>query len=173
MSIKTFEKEELKEMSMIEIAFELLKEGKKPIAFKDMFAQVAEAKELTKEQQDERIANLYTDLNVDGRFINIGENQWGLKKWYPIERIEDELSAKPSKKRAAKSKEEDEDYDIDLEDELLEDDELEDLEDEDEEVGELEEDEDEEFLEDGEDDEKLDGFEDEEFEEDEEIDEEY
>lgn len=164
-------KDEIKEMSMIEIAFKLLKEAKKPIEFKEMFAQISKAKELTKEQQLERIANLYTDLNVDGRFINVGENQWGLKKWYPIERIEEELSAKPSKKRATKTKDADEELDLELEDEELEDEEFE----EDEELEEVEElDEDEEFLEDDDDEaeEKLDGFE-EEFEVEDEVEEEY
>ncbi|HHY22375.1 MAG TPA: DNA-directed RNA polymerase subunit delta [Bacilli bacterium] len=160
-------KEEIKEMSMIEIALELLKEAKKPLAFNEMFAQIAQLKEMSKVQQDERIANLYTDLNVDGRFINVGDNEWGLKKWYPIERIEEEFSAKTSKKRSAKNTEDD------FEEEELEGEEFEGDE-EDEELEEVDElNEDGEFLEADEDDDKLDSFEEEEEYLEEEVDEEY
>ena len=34
----------------------------------------------------------YTDMNIDGRFLAIAENQWGLREWYPVEQIEEETA---------------------------------------------------------------------------------
>src|SRR5699024_1900670 len=30
-----------------------------------------------------KLAQFYTDLNIDGRFTALGSNNWGLKRWYP------------------------------------------------------------------------------------------
>lgn len=60
------------------------------------------------EEIRERLAQFYTDLNVDGSFISLGDNTWGLRAWYPFESIdeatvgeneEDEEDDRPKKKR--------------------------------------------------------------------------
>jgi hypothetical protein len=33
---------------------------------------------------ENRIVQFYTDLNTDGRFLNVGENIWGLRDWYSV-----------------------------------------------------------------------------------------
>lgn len=128
MTLKELKLEQIKEMSMVEIAFELLKEEKQPFAFHDLVKRVAEIKQLTDEEVAGRISYLYTDFNIDGRFISLGENRWGLKTWYPYEQADEEV---PQTTRRKKAKVADDDFEEDF-DEIDGDleDEYEDLEDE-------------------------------------------
>ncbi|WP_245628094.1 DNA-directed RNA polymerase subunit delta [Shouchella shacheensis] len=116
-------------MSMVETAYVLMKEKRQPYNFFDLLEEVAAVKELSKAQVEERISFLYTDLNIDGRFLTLGDNTWGLKVWYPQEQAEEEIthSAKPAKRRKPAN---DEDETFDLDGEFEEEDEFEDLEDE-------------------------------------------
>ncbi len=128
------DKEDLLEMSMVEIAFEIMKESKKPFDYYDLVKQVAAIKKMSDEQLNERIAYLYTDMNIDGRFHSLGDNRWGLKSWYPLEQSEEEITTpvKPKKKAKAKAKAKADLDDVDTMDDDFEDyeDEYEDLEDE-------------------------------------------
>ncbi|WP_066155000.1 DNA-directed RNA polymerase subunit delta [Halalkalibacter krulwichiae] len=130
MSLQAMDREELLEMSMVEIAFEIMKESKQPFDYYELAKQVAAMKEMSQQELDERIANLYTDMNIDGRFHSLGDNRWGLKSWYPLEQAEEEITTpvKPRKKAKAKADLDD----IDTLDDDFEDfeDEYEDLEDE-------------------------------------------
>jgi DNA-directed RNA polymerase subunit delta len=126
MKLKDMEKQELQELSMIEIAFEVMQEERKPFDYYDLVKRVAELRGMNKQQVKDRIAFLYTDLNIDGRFLTLGDNQWGLKAWYPLEQAEEEITApiKPRKKVKDEVSKIDDDFDEvddeyeDLEDEL-------------------------------------------------------
>lgn len=107
MSIKTLDKEQLAEMSMIEIAYEILREEKTTFSYLDLLKRVAELKEMTEEEIKNKIGYLYTHLNVDGRFVCLGDNVWGLKAWYPMEKLEEDIITQKTKK---KSLDEDDDY---------------------------------------------------------------
>src|SRR5699024_8964741 len=41
---------------------------------------------------ENRIVQFYTDLNTDGRFLNVGENIWGLRDWYSVADIEEKIA---------------------------------------------------------------------------------
>lgn len=135
MSLELYSKEQLQEMSLIEIAYEYLKNNKQAISFNELMNEIAEARELTDEQVRAIIAQFYTDLNIDGRFLTLGGNRWGLRVWYPVDTIEEEvvIAAKPKKKKAKKVVDEEvelddfdeveEDYDEVDEDELFDDEE--------------------------------------------------
>ncbi|MFD2044398.1 DNA-directed RNA polymerase subunit delta [Ornithinibacillus salinisoli] len=99
MSIKNFSREELKSMSMIELAQLILLEEKKAINFRDIFKKIADLKEFKEEQKENFISQFYTDLNIDGRFMTPGSNMWGLKRWYPVEQIDEEINLSPKKKK--------------------------------------------------------------------------
>lgn len=124
MSLKQYSKEDLQEMSFIEIAYELLEGNKQPISFKEIMDEIKSILGLSEDEVKSRIAQFYTDLNIDGRFLALGENRWGLRVWYPVDQIEDEVVApvKPKKKKAKKVVEEEEELVSDFED--LEEDEL-------------------------------------------------
>ncbi|QSS99866.1 DNA-directed RNA polymerase subunit delta [Pontibacillus sp. ALD_SL1] len=127
MSFKNYSHDEIAEMSMLEIAHEILLDEKQALDFQDLFNKISEIKGLSKEEKTDRIAQFYTDLNTDGRFLTIGSNMWGLKRWYPVEQAEEEIQAPvkkkkkaaPKKKKAAAAPVEEEE---DIEEEEIEDD---------------------------------------------------
>ncbi|GGE82093.1 DNA-directed RNA polymerase subunit delta [Priestia taiwanensis] len=146
MKLGQYSPEELKELSMIELAYEIMHSKKQPVVFQEVTEEIASILELSREELVARISQFYTDLNIDGRFICLGDNRWGLRSWYPYEQIDEEVlpQTKTKKKRAKK-------YEEDLlEDDLEEVDELddEDLDEEEDFVDEFEEDEEEEEEED-------------------------
>ncbi len=89
---------------MIELANLILLDEKKATNFRDVFAKIAEIKGYTDEQKKQFIAQFYTDLNIDGRFMTLGSNMWGLKRWYPVEQIDEEIPTEPKKKKKSKKK---------------------------------------------------------------------
>src|SRR5699024_6031444 len=96
-----------KKMSMIELANLVLGEKKETVPFKALFDEIAVLKDFTDEQKGTYIAQFYTDINVDGRFVNKGSNIWGLKRWYPVEQIIKEkktVTKKKTKKRPIEKK---------------------------------------------------------------------
>lgn len=119
--IEQLPEEDLKEMSMLEIAYELLLEKNQPMHLNDLVDEIAKLLGSTKEEIAANIAQFYTDLNVDGRFLNIGGNTWGYKGWYPVEQFEDDFvpTVRVKKKKAKVAELEDEDFE-ELEDEDLE-----------------------------------------------------
>ena len=120
-----YSKEELSEMSLIEIAYEIMLDKKKAIPFSEIIEELKKLLGHSDEVIKSRIAQFYTDLNIDGRFLSLGENQWGLRIWYPVDQVVEEIvnPVKAKKKKKAKKKvvEEDLDFDDDDEDEFDED----------------------------------------------------
>lgn len=130
MGIANYSKEQLKDMSFIEIAYEYLKDSKQPVSFNELMSDMKSTLGLSDEIVRSRIAQFYTDMNIDGRFLTLGENRWGLRTWYPVDTVEEEVVtvAKPKKKKAKKVVNEDEIVLEDL-DELEEDLDYDDLDD--------------------------------------------
>ncbi|MBS8265532.1 DNA-directed RNA polymerase subunit delta [Mesobacillus boroniphilus] len=147
MSLNQYSKEELQEMSMIEVAYEILKEKKQAITFQELMAEINKVMELDKADVNEKMVQFYTDINIDGRFMSQGEGRWGLRVWYPVDQIEEDnvTTVKPKKKKAKKAVDED-DLDLDEFDEIDE----EDL-DFDDEIDEFDEDDDDDALDDDDD----------------------
>ncbi|WP_148630375.1 DNA-directed RNA polymerase subunit delta [Bacillus sp. E214] len=132
MKLANLSKEEVSEMAYIEIANVLLIEKKEAIDFKVMMDKIQKLLGLTDEEVSAKMGQFYTDLNVDGRFISIGDNRWGLKGWYPVEQVEEETvpASKVKKKKKGKKALVD---DFDDEDEVLDFDDLDDFDDDDDE----------------------------------------
>lgn len=109
-TLNKFSKEEISEMSMVELAYEILAEEKKALHFNELFETIAEAKGLSEQQKENVIAQFYTDLNIEGKILSIGQNMWGLKAWYPYDQSEDDIllfpdeeEERPKKKRKKKT----------------------------------------------------------------------
>ncbi|QFT90963.1 DNA-directed RNA polymerase subunit delta [Bacillus sp. THAF10] len=135
MALKNLTSEELKEMSLIEIATAIFYEKKQSVTFSELVAEIKDLTGFTDEDLKGKLSQFYTDLNIDGRFICVGENQWGLRAWYPYDQIEEETTpqVKSKKKKAKKADEDDLDEDFeDLDEEELEFDDLDDYEEDDE-----------------------------------------
>lgn len=158
LSLQQYSKEQLQEMSFIEVAYELLAEKKQAVTFNELLEEVAGLINLSKQDVQARIAQYYTDLNIDGRYLSLGDNRWGLRNWYPVDHVEEETVpvVKPKKKKAKKAKSEDlelEDYDEVEEEEELDFDDIDDLDDDDDTI-------DDDFDDDDDDDDDLDDLED-------------
>ena len=41
----------------------------------------------------EALPLFYTELNFDGSFISLGDNKWGLRSWYGVDEIDEEIIA--------------------------------------------------------------------------------
>lgn len=141
---------------MIEVVHSLLEDKKQATPFHDLVQEIAQLLELSEEQVAAKIAQFYTDLNIDGRFINLGENRWGLRGWYPYEQIDEEIlpQPKPKKKRKVEEDElddyieEDEDFeeDSDIEEEEEDVEDLDELLEEDDDLDDLDEEDDDDFA---------------------------
>lgn len=104
MSLKDFSQEQIDEISMIELATIILEEEREAIDFNEMFNRIAKIKGFTEAQKEQYIAQFYTDINVDGQFMTIGTNRWGLKRWYPVEQMEEEIASLPQKRKKKKKR---------------------------------------------------------------------
>lgn len=102
--------EKIREMPMVDLAFMILKKANEPYYYPDLMKEVGRQRGMTNEEAENMIAQLYTEINIDGRFACVGTNLWGLKRWYPLEKSEDPVV---SSKRPRIINDEDDDDDLD------------------------------------------------------------
>jgi DNA-directed RNA polymerase subunit delta len=81
--------EKIREIPMVDLAFEVLKAANTPFYYRDLMKEIAKLRGFSEDQINDVIAQLYTEINIDGRFACVGSNVWGLKRWYPVERDTD------------------------------------------------------------------------------------
>ena len=92
---------------MVEVAHAILEVKNEVLDFNQLLVEIQEYMELSDEALESRMTRFYTDLNIDGSFISLGDNRWGLRAWYPIDSIDEEIATsmedeevkKPRKKR--------------------------------------------------------------------------
>ncbi len=87
-----FDAERLREMPMVDLAFEVLKSANTPFYYRDLMKEIAKYRGLKDAEVNDVIAQVYTEINIDGRFACVGSNTWGLKRWYPVEKNEDPIT---------------------------------------------------------------------------------
>lgn len=89
LDLKVFDGQDKSELSMIEVAHAILSQHGETMAFVDLANEVQQYLGKSDEEIRERLSQFYTDLNVDGSFISLGDNTWGLRAWYPFESIDE------------------------------------------------------------------------------------
>lgn len=123
MNIREMTKEQLIEESMIDIAYAVLAERKEPLTLLQLMDAIRKLNGITERVMRTKLQQFYTDMNIDGRFLAINDNRWGLREWYPVDQIEVETApvVKVRKKKKKKALLEDEDLieEEDDEDELF------------------------------------------------------
>ncbi|MBD7984663.1 DNA-directed RNA polymerase subunit delta [Sporosarcina sp. Sa2YVA2] len=126
MNIKELSREELLEESWIDIAYAILTDRRDPLTLKELMDEIRELTGLSEKQMKDRLPQFYTDMNIDGRFLAINDNRWGLREWYPVDQIEEETApvVKVRKKKKKKKAYDDDDEDEDEDDDEVEEDEL-------------------------------------------------
>ena len=79
--------------SLIDFVYEILqKTGEQPVSFDEIREQIRQNYTFTSEEEElEKIAQLYTDMNIDGLFVNLGANRWALRVWYPFDKSDEDL----------------------------------------------------------------------------------
>lgn len=92
LELKQFDGERKNEISMIRVAKAVLEQKGEVMDFKDIVLDVANFIEINEDEMNRRMPQFYTDLNVDGEFISLGENKWGLRNWYPVDSINEVLT---------------------------------------------------------------------------------
>ncbi|GBG94345.1 DNA-directed RNA polymerase subunit delta [Ligilactobacillus salitolerans] len=91
MELEKFNGANKTELSMIEVARAILNQKGDVMAFADLTNEIQQFLGKSDEEIRDRLPQFYTDLNVDGSFISLGDNLWGLRSWYPYESIDEAL----------------------------------------------------------------------------------
>lgn len=92
MRIQDYTKEMVDEKSFIDMAYTLLNEKADTMNLYDIIDEFKELGHYEDQEIEDRIVQFYTDLNTDGRFLNVGENVWGLRDWYSVDDIEEKIA---------------------------------------------------------------------------------
>lgn len=70
-----------KNKSMVDVAYDVIVESKRPLEFHELYKIVCEKLGVTEDQYIDRMSSFYTNLSFDGRLTNIqNKNIWDLKK---------------------------------------------------------------------------------------------
>ncbi|VEU80065.1 DNA-directed RNA polymerase subunit delta [Haploplasma axanthum] len=69
----------LETLAMVDVAYELLKENKKPISIHELFKQIAEIKNISLDDI-EKLTQLYMDITQSAKFVYCGDDKWNLKE---------------------------------------------------------------------------------------------
>lgn len=93
MNIKALEGQKIEELSMIEVAHALLEQNGKEMNFADILNTIQDYLNKTDEEIKQNVSRFYTEMNTDGSFIPLGNNVWGLRSWYAIDEIDEEVIA--------------------------------------------------------------------------------
>ena len=134
MSLKTMKKEELELLSNKDIAFMILTEGKRKLNTADLFRKIMKLLDLPESYFEKKIADFYTSLATDKRFILLDNGKWDLRSNHTSDKIikvsdEDDEDEEQSEDDEEKQEEEvieednfddteDEEYDEDTNEEL-------------------------------------------------------
>lgn len=92
MRIQDYTKEMVDEKSFIDMAYTLLNEKNDTMNLYDIIDEFKALGHYEDDEIENRIVQFYTDLNTDGRFLNVGENTWGLRDWYSVADIEEKIA---------------------------------------------------------------------------------
>lgn len=96
------------ELALVEIATAILAEHKTVMPFSSLVQEIQDFLAVDAETFRSRLSQFYTDLNTDGSFISLGNNEWGLRAWYPVDAIDESIHEMdddddtPKRKKVAK-----------------------------------------------------------------------
>lgn len=116
MSLKTMKKDELELMSNKDIAYLILEESKRKLNTADLFKKIIKLLELPESTFEKKIADFYTALSTDKRFILLDNGKWDLRSNHTSDKV-----IKVSDEEDEESDEETEEEDEELEEDIEED----------------------------------------------------
>ena len=74
-------------MSEVDLAHGILKGKGKPLYYRELIDQVLAIKPIHGKDIGHIVAGVHTELNMDHRFVHLGQGRWGLKEWNPEKRV--------------------------------------------------------------------------------------
>lgn len=87
MSLKTMKKDELELMSNKDIAYLILEESKRKLNTADIFKKIIKLLELPESTFEKKIADFYTALSTDKRFILLDNGKWDLRSNHTSDKV--------------------------------------------------------------------------------------
>lgn len=116
MSIKTMKKDELELMSNKDIAYMIMEESKRNLNTADLFKKIIKLLDLPESTFEKKIADFYTALSTDKRFILLDNGKWDLRSNHTSDKV-----IKVTDEDDEESDEENEEENEDLEEDIEED----------------------------------------------------
>ncbi len=89
LELKKLDNVDKNELSMIEVAHAILADEGKTMQFADLVNAIQKYTGFSDDEIKAKLVNFYSDLNVDGSFISLGDNVWGLRTWYPFDSVDE------------------------------------------------------------------------------------
>ena len=87
MSLKGMKKEELELLSNKDIAYMIIEESKKKVNTADLFKKIMKLLDLPESTFDKKIADFYTALSTDKRFILLDNGKWDLRSNHTSDKV--------------------------------------------------------------------------------------
>ena len=87
MSLKTMKKEELELLSNKDIAYMILEESNKKMNTADLFKKIIKLLEIPDSVFEGKIADFYTALSTDKRFILLDNGKWDLRNNHTSDKV--------------------------------------------------------------------------------------
>mgnify|MGYP002866952379 CR=1 FL=1 len=87
MSLKTMKKEELELLSNKDIAKMIIEESKKKMNTADLFKKIVKLLDLPESVYENKIADFYTALATDKRFILLSNGKWDLRSNHTSDKV--------------------------------------------------------------------------------------
>lgn len=132
MSLKALKKEELESLSSKDVAYMILENSKRKLNTADLFKKVITLMELPESTFEKKVADFYTSLSTDKRFILLENGKWDLRNNHTSDKVvkvsdddeedeDEELAEKEDEEEIEEDNyddTEDEDYDEETNEEL-------------------------------------------------------
>ena len=91
MKIQDYTKEMVDEKSFIDMAYTLLHDKGSTMNLYDIIDEFKSLGNYEYDEIENRIVQFLYRLKYRWTFLNVGENQWGLRDWYSVDDIEEKL----------------------------------------------------------------------------------
>ncbi len=82
----------MKNESMIDTAYSILAASEGPVSFKELWEKIKAALEIGPDEEASRIGHFYTDISLDGRFVEGKDNTWNLRSRTPYDNVHIDMS---------------------------------------------------------------------------------
>lgn len=85
--------ENYKNESMVDVAYSILKERQYEISFKELYDEVSSKLEFDEGIKSDKISKFYTNLSLDGRFVNLKEGNWDLRERHKYDDVHIDMNS--------------------------------------------------------------------------------